>query len=81
MVYDKPGMFYFIPLALILLGNGCMPVQITEEPGVLHDKSVISTQSIQQKDVEIKKLKELLDDRQRQLRELNDQLNACRGKK
>lgn len=77
----KFKMIYPFLAALILLSGGCVPMQMTEESSVLYDKGITPKQAIQQKDSEINKLKELLDDQQRQLRELNDQLNECRSKK
>lgn len=74
-------MVYPAFMVLILIIGGCVPMQMTEESSVLYDKGITPKQSIQQKDAQINKLKELLDDQQRQLRELNDQLNECRGKK
>ena len=81
MKYYKPGMKGFILSVLMLSVAGCVPMQMTEGSDVLSDKGAAPKQAIQQKDVEINKLKELVDDQQRQLRELNDQLNECKGKK
>ncbi len=81
MDYYKFKMIYSVLAVLIVLISGCAPMQITEESNVLYDQGIISKQSIQGKDLEINKLKELLDDQQRQLRELSDQLNECRSKK
>ncbi len=81
MDYHKRKVFFPVFAVLILLIAGCIPMQMTEESNVLYDKGITSKQAIQQKDLEINKLKELLDDQQKQLRELNDQLNECRGKK
>ncbi len=81
MDYHKRKVFFPVFAVLILLIAGCIPMQMTEESSVLYDKGITPKQAIQQKDLEINKLKELLDDQQKQLRELNDQLNECRGKK
>lgn len=81
MDYYKFKMIYPALAVLILLISGCAPMQITEGDNVIYDQGAASKQSIEQKDSEINKLKELLDDQQRQLRELNDQLNECRSKK
>lgn len=81
MGYRKSKAVFSVFAALILIIGGCVPMQMAEEDSVLNDKGIASKQAIQQKDSEINKLKELLDDQQRQLRELNDQLSECRSTK
>ncbi len=81
MDYRLPKVFFPVFAALILIIGGCVPMQMTEESSVLYDKGITPKQTIEENDLEINKLKELLDDQQRQLRELNDQLNECRGRK
>lgn len=81
MDYREPIVFFAVFAVLVLLIGGCVPMQMSEENGVLYDKGITSKQIIQQKDSEISKLKELLSDQQGQLRELNDSLSECKGKK
>ena len=78
MSYRKPRVFLPVFAVLILLIGGCVPMQMAEDDSV---KGITPKQIIQEKDSEINKLKELLSDHQRQLRELHDQLNECRAKK
>jgi hypothetical protein len=81
MNYRKLMVVFPVFAALLLLIGGCVPMQMTEESSVLYDKGITLKQTIQEKDSELNKLKELLSDQQRQLRELNDRLNECRAKK
>jgi len=81
MNYRNSRVFLPVFAVLISLIGGCVPMRMAEEDSVLYDKGVTPKQIIQEKDSEINKLKELLSDHQRQLRELHDQLNACRAKK
>ncbi|GEM_PF-4425058 len=77
----KPSAVLPVFAVLITLIGGCVPMQMAGEDSILYDKGITPKQIIQEKDSEINKLKELLNDHQRQLRELNDRLNECRAKK
>jgi TolA-binding protein len=74
MQYKKAGMLLPVFILAVLLFSGC--ATLTEGQSAVGSPGQFQ-QQIKERDTKISSLQEIIDDQQKQLRQLSDELNEC----
>ncbi len=78
MILQKHKISCFILASAVFFGGGCASVQQTKRTDDLEKQLAALKEAVKAKDLQTNRLRTVLDDQVRQLRDLSEQLNECR---